>query len=137
MGLQITVELEREAPNMILGHVEGKDLSRAMMQDERKILAPLLAFSSVTAAQLVELEEMNEEFEIMEGHPFPQIEWFEAAPALDALRQVELDLRARPDAFGTDSEDLFEGVLEDLDCIARELRQAANFGVRFHLVGEF
>ena len=80
---------------------------------------------------------MDEEFEIMAGHPLPRVEWFEAAPALEAIRQVELDLRAQPNAFGADSEDLFEGVLEDLNCVAQNLRQAAKFGVRFHLVGEF
>ena len=137
MGLQIYLELERAIPEMLSGHTEGKDLSRASLMDEQKILAPLLAFSSVTAAQLAELKEMNEEFEIMAGHPFPRVEWFDATPALDVLRQVELDLCARPDAFGAQSADLFEGVLEDLASVARELRQAEKFGVRFHLVGEF
>ena len=133
MGLQIYVGMERVTADMVLGHTQGKDLSRASLVDEGKVLAPLWAFSSVTAAQLAELREMDEEDQVMQGHPLPTVEWFDAAPALDAVRQVRRDLAACPDAFGAQSAPL-EGVMEDLASIEQELGQAVKFGVRVHLI---
>lgn len=137
MGLAIYVEFERVSSEMILGHTEGKDLLRASLLDETKVLAPLLAFSSITSAQMEELKEMDETDQIMQGHPLPQVEWFDAAPALNAVRQVRSELGARPDAFGEKSAQLFEGVMEDLASIEQELGQAVQFGVKFHLVSEW
>lgn len=138
MALQIVPKFEREVRGLITVHVEGKDLARAV-ELHPEWLASLMKFSSITAAQLDELREMEDEWQEMTDEPFPRVEWFDAAQGGEAVQQVLGDVEAELAALDEAEQDaeILTYVIEDLHQIAQNLQMAAKFGVRFHLAGEF
>lgn len=138
MGMSIYPQFEREVRGLTLVFVQGKDLSRAVELNV-ELFAPLLQFSSITAAQLEELRAMEEGWEEMTDEPFPTVKWFEAAAGSSAVQQILNALRSDRNLlhYAGDDPDFTNWVIEDLEAIAQNLSQAVAHEIRFHLAGNF
>lgn len=138
MGIQIVPEFEREVFGAKWVPVEGKDLARAVELNPQ-LLAPLLKFSSITAAQSEELGAMEEQWEEMAGQAFPIVEWFEASQGIVAVQQIlhALINDGHLLEFSGGAPNFVDGAIEDLRGIERNLWQASAHEIRFHLAGEW